>query len=242
MFLGPACTLQKPVQGCIEGNCQNGDGTYLFPSGARYTGQFANGRYNGRGTYVFPEGRHYEGEFKNNRFHGQGTLTFPSGKRYTGQFRRGRFHGRGLYTFPSGKQYQGWFEHNRFIGARPPAPDLSVDAGAQNAQPAESGEVVYEEPLKTEKDFEDGLIEDVFETRQDRRAKQVEQLRQYERNLSTPELERMLRTIPARRVADNLRIYRELLRRQPDNPHYQRKVRHYEDQLVQRQGKRPVSP
>ena len=42
---------------CIEGDCENGYGTYDSESdGSRYEGQFEDGYKHGRGVLIFPEG------------------------------------------------------------------------------------------------------------------------------------------------------------------------------------------
>jgi len=54
-------------------------GTYTFPSGNKYVGEFENGKRNGQGTFTFASGDKYVGEFKNDKRNGQGTFTFASG-------------------------------------------------------------------------------------------------------------------------------------------------------------------
>jgi len=42
---------------------------------------------NGLGTFVYPDGRIYVGEFKGGEFHGQGTFTFSDGGKYVGELK-----------------------------------------------------------------------------------------------------------------------------------------------------------
>ena len=51
---------------CIQGDCNNGYGTYVFSDGAKYTGEFKNYNPNGLGTYNLANGDIYMGEMKDN--------------------------------------------------------------------------------------------------------------------------------------------------------------------------------
>ena len=59
---------------------RNGLGTYAYPDGRIYVGEFKEGCFHGRGIYSWPDGRVYVGEFKNGKRNGEGTLTQPEGK------------------------------------------------------------------------------------------------------------------------------------------------------------------
>lgn len=110
-------SLCTPVIGkCVEGNCDNGHGTYISFDGSKFVGEFKGGSPfmkdsiygygrclkgncdNGHGTYVFRDGTKYEGDFKNAKPHGQGTKTWAIGFSYTGEFKDGEDTGQGNYT------------------------------------------------------------------------------------------------------------------------------------------------
>ena len=48
--------------GCISGDCENGQGTYIFDDGIKYEGDFKNGNLTGKGTIYWPNGNTYTGE------------------------------------------------------------------------------------------------------------------------------------------------------------------------------------
>jgi hypothetical protein len=70
--------------GCIVGDCQNGKGTYKWPEGDVYTGQWKNDKFNGQGTYKWPAGHVYTGQWKSNLSNGQGTYKNKHGVTFKG--------------------------------------------------------------------------------------------------------------------------------------------------------------
>ena len=124
---------------CLEGNCRNGEGVYVFPDGSRYNGMFKNRRIEGEGTLEYADkskytgsfiggaqhgqglmqysdGSSYEGNFDNGIMSGKGILIGTDGSRYEGDFDGGLFHGKGTFTFPDGKVYEGDFKSGQFDG------------------------------------------------------------------------------------------------------------------------------
>ena len=53
-------------------------GTYTYPDGKVYTGQWEFYERNGRGTLKYPDGRVYEGEFKSGLRTGKGVMIWPA--------------------------------------------------------------------------------------------------------------------------------------------------------------------
>jgi hypothetical protein len=52
---------------CIEGDCNNGYGTFTWTDGAKYVGEFKDGLQHGQGTYITTDGAKYVGEFKDGK-------------------------------------------------------------------------------------------------------------------------------------------------------------------------------
>ncbi|MEM1118943.1 MAG: caspase family protein [Bacteroidota bacterium] len=75
---------------CISGNCINGMGTYTYPSGAKYIGDFKNGKMNGWGMCTYSNGSIYKGEWKNGYPHGKGKKLLANKKEWSGRWVQGR--------------------------------------------------------------------------------------------------------------------------------------------------------
>jgi hypothetical protein len=74
---------------CISGNCKNGRGTFVYPSGARYTGEFKNSEIHGKGVCVYSDGSRYEGDWANRYPEGKGTKFLKDGSKLTGTWKKG---------------------------------------------------------------------------------------------------------------------------------------------------------
>lgn len=74
---------------CIEGNCENGEGKFMYSDQSIYEGTFVNKKANGFGVCTYSNGNYYKGEWKNHTFHGKGILTYSNGKVYSGLWRDG---------------------------------------------------------------------------------------------------------------------------------------------------------
>jgi hypothetical protein len=59
---------------CIEGDCENGLGTYVFTDGSTYSGEWKDGFPEGSGTLKFIGGSKYEGKWKAGSFADEGNM------------------------------------------------------------------------------------------------------------------------------------------------------------------------
>jgi hypothetical protein len=75
---------------CIAGNCKDGKGTYVYPSGAKYIGEFKNGEIYGVGVCYYTDKSKYSGEWKSRFPDGRGTKTYSDGTKRTGSWRKGK--------------------------------------------------------------------------------------------------------------------------------------------------------
>jgi hypothetical protein len=102
-----------PCNGNFSGPCF---GTYEYPSGDKYLGQYRDGKRNGQGTFIFANGEKYVGQWKDNIRNGQGTSTFADGNKYVGQFKDDERNGQGTFTFANGNKYVGQFKDDKYGG------------------------------------------------------------------------------------------------------------------------------
>ncbi len=107
-------TILLPLQGllanCQKGDCFNGQGVYIFSSGAKYVGNFRSGQIHGVGTLYFSNGNRYTGDWVSQYREGKGRMIFKNGDEYFGDFKRNRMTGKGVMQFAAGDRYDGiWF-------------------------------------------------------------------------------------------------------------------------------------
>lgn len=89
-----------PVEGCKKGDCKNGPGEIVFPSGNHYSGNFQGGMIHGFGTFYFAGGNKFEGElFENIMSKGKFTY-YPEGIEFDGNFNEDGTPKTGIYKYP----------------------------------------------------------------------------------------------------------------------------------------------
>lgn len=120
--IGPTKELTKSndstqnLSQCISGDCVNGKGVSIRPTGNKYEGEFKNEKMEGKGTYFFTNGDKYEGDFKNNTNEGEGIFYYANGDRYEGEFKNGAMEGEGTYYYNSGAVFVGFYKNNKKEG------------------------------------------------------------------------------------------------------------------------------
>ena len=114
-FGGVAYTNGAKYVGEFKDGKQNGQGTYTFADGAKYVGEWKEDKFHGQGTYTFASGAKYVGEFKDGKHNGQGTITFADGEKYVGEWKDDKKNGQGTVTFANGEIYVGYFMDGQYI-------------------------------------------------------------------------------------------------------------------------------
>ena len=85
----------------------NGYGSYTWPSGQKYTGEWKYGLPHGRGKMEFPSGDIYEGNFGHGKFEGQGVAMYANGNIYDGSWKNDLKEGHGVHRWANGDIYDG---------------------------------------------------------------------------------------------------------------------------------------
>ena len=131
---GPSAAVPPPASAATPGGqrtsrmgplpaCQGSLATWTdcfgavdLPDGARYIGEFKDGKYHGQGTYWFADGRRYVGELRDSKRHGQGLFLLMDGTRYIGEYKDDKWNGVGSIFSASGQVLQsGFYEDNRLV-------------------------------------------------------------------------------------------------------------------------------
>ena len=98
------------------GTWNNCFGTYTWPDGNKYVGEWKDGDFNGQGARTYPNGDKYVGGFKDNKKNGRGTFTYADGATYVGEFKDDKFDGQGTYTSTDRTIREGIWEDDEFLG------------------------------------------------------------------------------------------------------------------------------
>ena len=141
-------------RGCIEGDCTSGQGTFVEPTGAYYTGEWQDSVARGAGIYVDDEGTIFTGEFHDGIVAGPVTASSV-----LGISREGTFHldGRsvGVFFAPDGEPLEEgpwdyeeaadlWWDH----AIHPDALRVEAGADARAAPDAVSVALLHGNPYR----------------------------------------------------------------------------------------------
>jgi hypothetical protein len=95
---------------------QDGYGTYVYPTGDKYEGNWKDYRKNGHGVFTWVNGNKYDGNWENDQITGQGTFTWSNGNSFTGDWKNNKIEGKGIYTWRNGNKYQGDWKNGKKVG------------------------------------------------------------------------------------------------------------------------------
>ncbi len=83
----------KSRKGCVDGNCIDGRGTFIYGDYTKYIGNFSDSYAHGYGECYYSDGDYYKGEWQAHYFHGKGTMYYADGKVQDGIWKAGEFVG-----------------------------------------------------------------------------------------------------------------------------------------------------
>ncbi|MCX7678954.1 MAG: hypothetical protein N2316_07020 [Spirochaetes bacterium] len=92
-------------------------GRIRWEDGARYVGQWKDGKMHGRGSMQWADGSTYEGEWYEGKRCGFGIYVWRSGVKYMGGWKENRKHGQGIAVYPDGRILKGMFYEDQFLGS-----------------------------------------------------------------------------------------------------------------------------
>jgi hypothetical protein len=114
----PPCPA-NPSLGKLLSSKDNCFGSYDWPDGAKYVGEWRSGKYHGWGTLTLKSGRKYVGEYRDGARNGVGSLEQPDGSKYVGEWRNNLRHGQGIEYKSVGEVLSsGTFHDDKLIYSR----------------------------------------------------------------------------------------------------------------------------
>ena len=90
------------------------------------------------GTFTYPDGNKYVGEWKNDKKHGQGTYAEADGSKYVGEWKDGIRYGQGTQTYADGRVAEGIFENNNFLYAKKLSPTVTAKKSPEPSSQVQS--------------------------------------------------------------------------------------------------------
>lgn len=130
----PVGEIKKEIQYCIQGDCLNGCGTWVFDNPKHFrTGIWKDGRSNGLALEKWPGNDLLVGNFLDNRREGKGTYYFKNTNSkklhlidgiYSGNWKENSISGKGLFQYKSGERVEGIFDEYECLNCPKP---LSLD-------------------------------------------------------------------------------------------------------------------
>ena len=115
LFIGSFVFSQDEGK-CIVGDCENGEGTWVWDDGDKFEGFWKDGLYID-GVFFYKNAGEYEGKFKDGMRHGIGTMSWANGSQYSGDWNNDQENGNGIwFSGDSEDRYEGEFKESKFNG------------------------------------------------------------------------------------------------------------------------------
>ena len=111
-------------QGAWKDGKKQGPGIYLYLAdnefkGDIYVGEYKFDLYNGQGTYIWKDGYKYTGNWLDNNQDGQGIYIYPDGRKEVGEFKNGLLNGFAIrYNADGSITQEGIFKDDEFLHAK----------------------------------------------------------------------------------------------------------------------------
>ena len=104
----------RATVGCVSGDCEDGKGVFVYPTGERYAGEFEEGDKHGEGTEHYADGKlKYKGNFRDNVRSDYGVYYYRNGDKYMGWFKNNIPNGKGTYYFADGDHIAAVFRNGQ---------------------------------------------------------------------------------------------------------------------------------
>lgn len=101
-----ACDPTRPI---LTGDCMDGQGKCMWPSGDVFEGGWRSGKHHGEGTFTWKSGSAYAGAWEGGLIHGEGRMAYATGVAYSGGWVRGKSEGGGRWAWAVGAAWSGPF-------------------------------------------------------------------------------------------------------------------------------------
>jgi antitoxin component YwqK of YwqJK toxin-antitoxin module len=101
---------------CLDGNCKNNKGTFLYADSSIYIGDFVDRLRSGFGKITYKNKSSYEGQWFNDKRNGDGIFIDSVGNKYEGTWVSDKENGKGTYTDLKNNIYEGVWENGELKG------------------------------------------------------------------------------------------------------------------------------